>query len=150
MDRFLKMKLFKMRFNMQKNHDSNLHIFGLVSDGGVHSYTTHIMALHDLAKSKGVTPYLHAFMDGRDTPQTSGLGYLKDLMDHGLQVATVSGRYYAMDRDNNWDRIQKAFDNMVLGTGSHEKDALIGIQKSYDAGITDEFIEPFVVIKMVC
>ncbi len=127
-----------------KKNQSHLHIFGLVSDGGVHSYPTHIKALHDLATSKGVTPYLHAFMDGRDTPQMGGVGYLKDLIDHGLKVATVSGRYYAMDRDNNWDRLQKAFDNMVLGTGKHVSDALEGLNASYHEGITDEFIIPFV------
>lgn len=128
-----------------KKNNSHLHIFGLVSDGGVHSYPTHIQALHDLGVSQGITPYLHAFMDGRDTAQTSGLGFLKDLMDKGMRVATVSGRYYAMDRDNNWDRIQKAFDNMVLGTGKVYANALEGIQASYDAGVTDEFIIPFVV-----
>jgi 2,3-bisphosphoglycerate-independent phosphoglycerate mutase len=84
-------------------------------------------------------------MDGRDTQQNSGYGFLNDLIQHGLRVATVSGRYYAMDRDNNWDRIQLAFDNMVLGTGKKYPNALAGIQASYDAGITDEFIAPFVV-----
>ncbi len=128
-----------------KKHNSNLHIMGLTSDGGVHAYPSHVMALYDLAISKGITPYYHAFMDGRDTPPTSGYGFLKALMDHGLRVATVSGRYYAMDRDNNWDRIQKAFDNMVLGTGKKTVDALSGIKASYDANITDEFIVPFLV-----
>ncbi len=143
---FFKNKAFLDAIAYTKKHHSKLHIFGLVSDGGVHSYPTHIQALHDLAVSQGVTPYLHAFMDGRDTPQTSGYGYLKDLMDHGMQVATVSGRYYAMDRDNNWDRIQKAYDNMTLGTGK-QQGALEGIQASYDAGVTDEFIVPFLVNK---
>lgn len=131
--------------HVKKNH-SKLHIFGLVSDGGVHSYTTHIKALHDLAIKNEVTPYLHAFMDGRDTPQTSGYDYLKGLVDYGMKVATVSGRYYAMDRDNNWDRIQKAYNNMTLGTGALQ-DALLGIKKSYDMGVTDEFIIPFVADK---
>ena len=140
---FFKNQAFLDAIAHAKKNNSNLHIFGLVSDGGVHSYPTHIKALHDLAVSQGVTPYLHAFMDGRDTPQTAGLGYLKDLMDGGMKVATVSGRYYAMDRDNNWDRIQKAYDNMTLGTGEH-KGALEGIQASYDQGVTDEFIIPFV------
>jgi 2,3-bisphosphoglycerate-independent phosphoglycerate mutase len=128
-----------------KKNNSRLHIFGLTSDGGVHSYPTHIMALHDLAVSKGVKPYLHAFMDGRDTPPNSGYGYIESLMKHGLNIATVSGRYYAMDRDNNWDRIQKAFDNMVLGSGKKVVDPLSGIKSSYEQGITDEFIEPFLV-----
>ena len=127
-----------------KDHQSHLHIFGLVSDGGVHAYPTHIKALDDLAKQHGVSLYLHAFMDGRDTPTTAGKGYLKALMDGGMRVATVSGRYYAMDRDNNWDRLQLAYDNMTLGTGKHYIDALSGIQASYDAHVTDEFIVPFV------
>lgn len=142
---FFKNKAFLDAIKHTKKHNSKLHIFGLVSDGGVHSYPKHISALHDLAVSQGIKPYLHAFMDGRDTPQMSGLGYLKDLIDHGMQVATVSGRYYAMDRDNNWDRIQLAFDNMVLGTGKKYPDALTGMQASYDAGVTDEFVVPFVV-----
>ena len=142
---FFKNKAFLDAIDYTKKHKSNLHIFGLVSDGGVHAYPTHIQALYDLAVSKEVTPYLHAFMDGRDTQQNSGYGFLNDLIKHGLRVATVSGRYYAMDRDNNWDRIQLAFDNMVLGTGKKYPNALAGIQASYDAGITDEFIAPFVV-----
>ncbi len=144
---FFKNQAFLGAIAHVKKNNSKLHIFGLVSDGGVHSYPTHISALYDLAKSQGINPYLHAFMDGRDTSQTGGKGYLKDLMDHGMRVATVSGRYYAMDRDNNWDRIQLAFDNMVLGTGALHSDALEGIQSSYDAGVTDEFIVPFLVDK---
>lgn len=138
-------KAFLDAIEYTKKHQSKLHIFGLVSDGGVHSYPTHIKALYDLAISNGVNPYLHAFMDGRDTPQTGGINYLKDLMDYGIRVATVSGRYYAMDRDNNWDRLQKAFDNMVLGTGKKFDDALVGLKASYDQGITDEFVVPFLV-----
>ena len=140
---FFENKAFLDAIDHAKKNNSKLHIFGLVSDGGVHSYTTHIKALHDLAVKHGITPYLHAFMDGRDTPQQSGHDYLKGLIDHGMKVATVSGRYYAMDRDNNWDRIQKAYDNMTLGTGEVQ-DALVGIEKSYREGVTDEFIIPFV------
>ena len=140
---FFENKAFLDAIEHAKKHDSKLHIFGLVSDGGVHAYPTHIKALHDLAISKGITPYLHAFMDGRDTPQTSGLGFLKELIDHNMKVATVSGRYYAMDRDNNWDRIQKAYDTMTLGHND-VLDPLAGIQASYDKGVTDEFIVPFV------
>lgn len=143
---FFENKAFLDAIKHAKKNHAKLHIFGLVSDGGVHSYTTHIKALHDLAVKHGITPYLHAFMDGRDTPQTSGYEYLKGLINHGMKVATVSGRYYAMDRDNNWDRIQKAYDNMTLGTGELQ-DALAGIKKSYDQGVTDEFIIPFVADK---
>jgi 2,3-bisphosphoglycerate-independent phosphoglycerate mutase len=144
---FYQNKAFLDAIEHAKKHHSNLHIFGLVSDGGVHSYPTHIKALHDLAVSKGITPYLHAFMDGRDTPQMGGIGYLKDLIDHGMVVSTVSGRYYAMDRDNNWDRLQRAIDNMILGNGECYPDALEGLKVSYDQGVTDEFVVPFVVNK---
>ncbi len=142
---FFENEAFIAAIDHAKKHQSKIHIFGLISDGGVHSYPTHITALHDLCVRHGLTPYLHAFLDGRDTPPTSGLGFLKDMIDHGLKVASVSGRYYAMDRDNNWDRIQKAFDNMVLGTGPIYADALEGIDASYKAGITDEFVMPFLV-----
>ena len=141
---FFNNEAFLKAIQYVKNNHSNLHIFGLVSDGGVHAYPTHIKALDDLAKKHGVSPYLHAFMDGRDTPTTAGKGYLEDLMDQGMKVATVSGRYYAMDRDNNWDRLQLAYDNMTQGTGKHYQDALAGIQASYDETVTDEFIVPFV------
>jgi 2,3-bisphosphoglycerate-independent phosphoglycerate mutase len=128
-----------------KRHNGNVHVFGLVSDGGVHSYPTHIKALFEIGKTHDQKMYLHAFMDGRDTPPQAGKGYLKDLIDAGIQVATVGGRYFGMDRDNNWGRIQKAIDAMTLGEGQHFSDPLEGIQASYDAGITDEFIEPFIV-----
>ena len=141
---FFKNQAFLDAVDYVKKNNSQLHIFGLVSDGGVHAYPTHIQALHDFAVQNGVTPWLHAFMDGRDTPQMGGKGYLSSLIDGGLRVATVSGRYYAMDRDNNWDRLQKAYDNMTLGTGAHFDSALDGIQASYDADVTDEFIVPFV------
>lgn len=144
---FYKNQAFLDAITHTKKHHSKLHIMGLVSDGGVHSHPNHIKALHDLAVKEGVTPYMHAFMDGRDTPPTGGKAYLKDLIDHGMKIATVSGRYYAMDRDNNWDRLQKAYDNMVLGTGVVYSNALEGIQASYDKGVTDEFMIPFLVDK---
>lgn len=146
---FYKNEAFLAAINHVKKNNSKIHVLGLVSEGGVHSYTTHIKALFDLMNEHGLKDraYLHAFMDGRDTAQTSGLGYLESLTKHDIKVATVSGRYYAMDRDNNWDRIQKAYDNMTLGSGEMKPDALKGIQESYDAGITDEFIVPFLVDK---
>ena len=144
---FFSNKAFLQAIEHSKKNNSKLHILGLVSNGGVHSYTTHIKALYDLAKENGLADktYLHAFTDGRDTPQTSGYGYLKDLIDYGIKVATVSGRYYAMDRDNNWDRIQIAYDAMVDGVGQKYNNALVGVQANYDNDITDEFIKPFVV-----
>jgi 2,3-bisphosphoglycerate-independent phosphoglycerate mutase len=137
-------KAFLEAISHAKKNNSTLHIMGLVSDGGVHSYPTHIKALLDLAKSHDVKTYVHAFMDGRDTPPTAGIGYLEDLINHGAKIATVSGRYYAMDRDNNWDRIQKAYDAMTEAKGKHFDNPLEGIQASYDDGVTDEFIVPFV------
>ncbi|MBN3490622.1 2,3-bisphosphoglycerate-independent phosphoglycerate mutase [Acholeplasma equirhinis] len=132
-----------------KKNNSKLHIMGLVSDGGVHSHLEHFKAMYEFAKQQGVLDrtYLHAFMDGRDTPQEGGYEYLKSLVDYGYNVATVSGRFYAMDRDNNWDRIQLAFDAMTLGNAPVIDDALEGIKMSYAAGVQDEFIKPFVVNK---
>ncbi len=132
--------------HVKKNH-SKLHIMGLVSDGGVHAHTSHFKALYDLAKQEGVLDrtYLHAFTDGRDTPQESGYEYVKSLVDYGYNIASVSGRYYAMDRDNNWDRIQLAFDAMTTGDAPHQPSALQGIKASYASGVQDEFIKPFVV-----
>jgi 2,3-bisphosphoglycerate-independent phosphoglycerate mutase len=131
--------------NVKKNN-SKLHILGLCSDGGVHAMTTHIIALNQLASIHGIgdKTYFHAFMDGRDTPPTSGKGYLEKVINEGLNVASVHGRYYGMDRDNNWDRIQVSIDTMTKGSGDYYPDPLLGIQASYDEGKTDEFIYPFI------
>lgn len=131
--------------NYSKKHGSKVHVFGLISDGGVHAYPKHIEALFEIGKAHHVPMYLHAFMDGRDTPPTSGKHYLKALLDKDIKVSTVNGRYYAMDRDNNWSRIQASIDAMTQLKGEHFNDPLTGIQASYDAGITDEFIKPFIV-----
>ena len=127
-----------------KKNQGRVHVFGLVSDGGVHAYPTHIKALFSLKDKHDVPMYLHAFMDGRDTPPQGGKDYLKDLIDQGILVATVSGRYYAMDRDNNWSRIQASIDAMTIAKGALYNDPLEGIQASYEQGITDEFIVPFI------
>ncbi|MDR2828298.1 MAG: 2,3-bisphosphoglycerate-independent phosphoglycerate mutase [Acholeplasmatales bacterium] len=126
-----------------KMFNSKIHLMGLISDGGVHSELEHFKAFYDLFKKHNVLDkvYLHCFLDGRDTPQTSGYNYVKTLIDYGFKVATVSGRYYAMDRDSNFDRIQKAYDNMVNKTST--KDALEGIKESYSSNVTDEFVLPF-------
>jgi 2,3-bisphosphoglycerate-independent phosphoglycerate mutase len=131
-------------FSFAKKNHGKVHVFGLVSDGGVHAYPTHIKALFSMKKHHDCPMYLHAFMDGRDTPPHAGKDYLKDLIDAGIEVATVSGRYYGMDRDNNWSRIQKSINAMTQLSGDFYQDPLEGIQASYDAGITDEFILPFV------
>ncbi len=131
-----------------------LHLFGLVSDGGVHSYQTHLHALLKLAKQNGVDRvFVHAFMDGRDTPPTGGAGYLEQLQQAMREynvgkIATVNGRYYAMDRDRRWERNLKAFNAMVNGDGEGGKyvDAVQGVKESYNKGTTDEFILPFVCV----
>ncbi len=126
-----------------------LHLWGLVSDGGVHSHIQHLEATLRLCAEKGIPAVVHAILDGRDTPPSSGLNYIKALLpavqETGAQIATVSGRYYSMDRDNRWDRIQKAYDAMVHGQGVQAADALSAVQNSYDRGDTDEFMLPAVI-----
>jgi 2,3-bisphosphoglycerate-independent phosphoglycerate mutase len=142
---FFTNQAFKDAFEHAEKNNSKVHMFGLVSDGGVHAYPSHIKALFKFGQTYQRPMFLHAFMDGRDTPPNAGIHYLKDLMDAGIQVATVSGRYYAMDRDNNWSRIQQSIDAMTILKGETFADPLKGIQSSYDQNITDEFIKPFIV-----
>ena len=136
-----------------KKNDSAFHCFGLVSDGGVHSHNTHLYGLLELAKKNGLSKvYVHCFLDGRDTPPASGKDFVADLeakmAEIGVgEVATVSGRYYAMDRDNNYDRVEVAYKALTLGEGNKAASATEGIQASYDAEKTDEFVVPFVVEK---
>ena len=135
-----------------KNSGKPLHLLGLVSDGGVHSHTTHLKAITSLCASEGLEKvYIHAFTDGRDTDPKSGLGYINNLEEHLAQttgtIATVSGRYYAMDRDKRWERIKLAYDAMVNAQGEAATNAVTAIQQSYEKGITDEFILPTVIIK---
>ena len=136
-------------FTDAKTGSKTLHFIGLVSDGGVHSHTRHLKELCILAQKAGVARVaVHAFTDGRDTDPRSGLGYIKDLETHlektGGILASVCGRYYAMDRDKRWERVKVAYDMLVRGTGVEAKDAATAIQQSYDAGVTDEFIKPIV------
>lgn len=128
-----------------------LHLMGLVSDGGVHSHTSHLKALCDLCKSAGLEEvYIHAFTDGRDTDPKSGLGYITTLEEHLLQsggkLASVSGRYYAMDRDKRWERVKLAYDLLVNNEGTPTKNVAVSLQESYAKGITDEFIQPLVLV----
>ena len=138
--------------NCRKN-DSSLHLYGLVSDGGVHSHITHIYGLLELAKREGLKKvYVHCFLDGRDTPPASGKGYVEQLeakmKELGVgEVASVMGRYYAMDRDNNYDRVKLAYDALTKGEGLTAPSAAEGIQASYDRNETDEFVKPTVVMK---
>jgi len=136
-----------------KKNDSALHIFGLLSDGGVHSHIEHIFGLLDLAKKNGLTKvFVHCFMDGRDVPPTSGIDFVKKLQakldEIGIgKIATINGRYYAMDRDNRFERLVKAYSAMVYGEGEYFDDPVAAVQASYDADVTDEFIVPVVTAK---
>ncbi len=138
--------------NAKENHTA-LHLMGLVSDGGVHSHNGHIYGLLELAKREEVeNVYVHCFLDGRDTPPASGTEYVEALeakmKEIGVgEVASVSGRYYAMDRDNRWDRVERAYNALVKGEGVQAESATAGIQASYDADKTDEFVEPMVIVK---
>ena len=134
-----------------KNAGKALHLMGLLSDGGVHSNINHLIALLQMAKARGLEKvYVHAFLDGRDVPPKSAVGFIKQLQEAiaGMEfgkIATVMGRYYAMDRDNRWDRIEKAYKTLVLGEGNLVADPVQGVEASYEAGVTDEFVEPMVV-----
>jgi len=128
-----------------------LHLLGLVSEGGVHSHTRHLKAIVDTCVKEGLTNvFIHAFTDGRDTDPKSGLGYIRDLQSHlnktAGKIATVSGRYYAMDRDKRWERVKLAYDALVRGTGPKATDALAAVEQSYADGVTDEFIKPTVIV----
>ena len=135
-----------------KKHDSALHLMGLCSDGGVHSHLTHLYALLKLAKDHGLEKvYVHCLMDGRDVPPTSGKGYVEQvdakLKELGVgRIATVMGRYYAMDRDNRFERVEKAYAALTYGEGLTASNAAEAMQQSYDAGVTDEFVVPTVVL----
>ena len=139
--------------NNVKANNSALHLFGLLSDGGVHSHNTHLYGLLEMAKRNGIEKvYVHAFLDGRDTAPTSGKEFVQELCDKmkeiGVgQVATVSGRYYAMDRDNNWDRVEKAYDAITKGVGETAQCPVQAVADSYDKDVTDEFVVPVVITK---
>ena len=134
-----------------KSNQGALHLMGLVSNGGVHSHQDHLYALVRLAKEKGLDKvYIHAFLDGRDVGPQTGLAFVKDLeavlAEIGIgSIATVSGRYYAMDRDKRWERVKEAYDAIVHGQGPQAQSAVAGIQASYDQEVYDEFVHPFVV-----
>ena len=136
-------------FSYAKEHNVPIHFMGLTSAGGVHSSLQHLYALCDTAKAYGLSEvYLHAFMDGRDTDPKSGAGFLTEVQDHCRQsagvIATVCGRYYAMDRDKRWERVKEAYDMLVDGTGKKTDDVVKAVQESYAEGVTDEFIKPIV------
>ena len=148
---FFKNEEFLKAVQHVKDNDSALHLYGLVSTGGVHSSLNHIFALIKLAADNGLKKvYVHAFLDGRDTPPQSAAGFLaqveEELKKYNLPpIATISGRYYAMDRDNRWDRVEKAYNALLLGEGNCAKTSDEAIKASYDAGVTDEFVIPTVI-----
>ena len=129
---------------------TNLHLFGLLSDGGVHSHNTHLWALLKMAKIRGLDRvYIHAFLDGRDVSPTSGKDFVAEAVQKCKEIgvgkiATVMGRYYAMDRDKRWDRLEMAYDAMVYGRGNQNEDPVDAVARSYANNVTDEFVEPVV------
>lgn len=150
-DFYNNIELKKAMQNVKEN-DSKLHLLGLVSDGGVHSHIDHLFALLDMAKKEGITKvYVHAILDGRDTPPTSAVDYVKKLEEKMKEIgvgkiATISGRYYAMDRDNRWERVKLAYDAIALGKGVKYKIAQKAIETSYESQEFDEFVKPVVLI----
>lgn len=134
-----------------KKNNSDLHLFGLLSDGGVHSHNTHMYGLLELAKREGLkNVYLHAFLDGRDTPPASGKDFVEAAVEKMKElgvgrVATITGRYYVMDRDNRWDRVEKAYKALTEGEGVTSEDPVKAVQQSYDKGENDEFVLPTVI-----
>src|SRR5574344_1472050 len=147
---FFKNEKFLMAINNAKKNNSSLHIYGLVSTGGVHSSLDHLMALIKMAADNGLTKvYVHAFLDGRDTPPSSACEYLQPIEDelkkYNLpKIASVMGRFYAMDRDNRWDRVEKAYNCLLLGEGEHAENSIEAVKQSYAKGETDEFVLPTV------
>ncbi len=150
---FFKNEALLNAMNNCKKNGSALHTFGLLSDGGVHSHNTHLYGLLEMAKREGLDKvYVHAFLDGRDTAPTSGEGFMADLVakmaEIGVgKVASVTGRYYAMDRDNRWDRVEQAYKAITLGEGAKATDPVKAIADSYAADVTDEFVLPTVIVE---
>jgi len=136
-------------FNYAKTNNKPVHFIGLVSDGGVHAHINHLKGLCDAANEQGLKDvFIHGFLDGRDTDPNSGLGFIKELDQHLKQstgkIASLIGRYYAMDRDSRWERVKQAYDVMTKGIGEPTQDVIAAIEKSYADGITDEFVKPIV------
>jgi 2,3-bisphosphoglycerate-independent phosphoglycerate mutase len=139
-------------FDYAKNNNRSVHFIGLVSDGGVHAHINHLKALCDAADEQGLkNTFIHAFLDGRDTDPNSGIKFIGDLQQHlessSVKLASLIGRYYAMDRDNRWERVKLAYDLLIKAEGQFTQDPIAAIQQSYKDGITDEFIKPVVIVK---
>jgi 2,3-bisphosphoglycerate-independent phosphoglycerate mutase len=151
-DEFFQNPVLLSAMRTAKEKQTALHLMGLLSDGGVHSRMDHIFAMFNMAKTQGITNiFFHAFLDGRDTPPSSAIQYVKQLEEHFVKIgigriATVSGRYYAMDRDKRWERVQKAYEAIVAGEGIRKFSAVEAIQQSYEHDRTDEFMLPAVIV----
>ena len=149
---FFRNEVLQQTFQRARGKKSALHLMGLVSDGGVHSHMNHLLALLKMAAEHGLTEvYIHAFMDGRDTPPTSGLEYINQLQHEMVwigagRLATISGRFFAMDRDNRWERIKVAWQAIVEGQGILGRDPVQAVKDAYHRGETDEFIRPTVLL----
>ena len=146
---FLTNPVLKNAFDYAKSNEKNIHFIGLLSDGGVHSHTSHLRGLCDATKYFGLkNVFIHAFLDGRDTDPNSGLGYLNEIEKYvenlDIKVSSIIGRYYAMDRDNRWERVKLAYDLLVKGEGEKTKNLIAGLTQSYKNGVTDEFVLPMV------
>lgn len=150
---FFEKKEFLDAIENCKVNNTKLHLFGLLSDGGVHSHNTHLYALLKLAKKQGLKEvFIHCFFDGRDVPPDSAKGFVLELEDQLIQIgtgkiATIMGRYFAMDRDNRWDRVQQAYEAMVLGRGASAISAVEGVTESYSREVYDEFVKPTIITK---
>ena len=134
-------------FSYAKEHGKNIHFMGLTSDGGVHSSFDHLFKLCDISKEYGIdNTFIHCFMDGRDTDPKSGKGFIEQLTAHCEQsagkIASIVGRFYAMDRDKRWERVKEAYDLLIEGKGKQATDMVQAMQESYDEGVTDEFVKP--------
>jgi 2,3-bisphosphoglycerate-independent phosphoglycerate mutase len=150
---FFKNKVLAAAMDGARERDKALHLMGLISDGQVHSSLTHLYALLKMAKDRGLDQvFIHCFLDGRDTPPSSGAHYLATLQNKIAEIgcgeiATVVGRYYAMDRDKRWERTQRAYDLLIKAIGERATDPIAGIQASYERGVTDEFVEPIAIVR---
>lgn len=142
--------VLKDAFAYARENNKAVHFIGLCSDGGVHAHINHLKALCDATQEENLEKvYIHAFLDGRDTDPNSGLGFINDLQQHiqntSVKIATLVGRYFAMDRDNRWERVKEAYDVMVNGVGTHFQNPADAVKASYEAGVTDEFVKPVVI-----
>jgi len=150
---FFENEVFLEAIKNAKKHDSSIHLWGLLSDGGVHSHNTHLYALLKLAKNKGIEKvYVHGFLDGRDVPPSSAVRYIEELEEKMREIgvgkiATISGRYYAMDRDKRWERTELAYNALVLGEGETANSAVEAVKNSYSQDVVDEFVKPTVILE---